>query len=143
VLAVGLPILAIVVGAVAYEWIDRGAPPGFRPTAVPMEVGAVTREHKGVHLEGTAHYLGIRQTTSGGVDYYVFPLFPPGDTQSRSVHVLVRTTTAPEALLDFANVAIEGLARTPSYEIPVKTIESIRRRGYVLEDDYVLIEAFD
>ena len=141
-LAVGIPILGVLGSAIAFEWIDRGAPPGFRPPLVPVEVSAVTRENKGVRLVGTAHYLGIRQTVSGGPDHYVFALFPTGDTQSRSIHVIVRTTRVPEELADYANITVEGLARTPSYEIPITTIEAIRKRGYTLEQDAVLIEEF-
>ena len=143
VLVVGVSIVAVLGSAVAFAWIDRGAPPGFRPPIVPVEVSAVTRENKGVRLVGTAHYLGIRQTVSGGrPDHYVFALFSTGDTQSRSIHVLVRTTRPPEALADYANITVEGLARTPGYEIPVTTIEAIRKRGYRLEQDAVLIEEF-
>jgi hypothetical protein len=140
-LAVGVPILGVLGAAVAFAWIDRGAPPGFRPPVVPIELSEVTRDSKGVRLVGTAHYLGIRQTVSGGgPDHYVFALFPTGDTQSRSIHVLVRTTRPPEDLLDYADITVEGLARAPGYEIPVTTIEAIRKRGYTLEHDAVLIE---
>jgi hypothetical protein len=135
-----VPILGIFVAAIAFLWRDRGALPGFRPTLVDVGVAEVTREHKGVRLAGTAHYLGIRQTVSSGPDRYVFALFPTGDTESRSIHVLVRTTREPEELADYANITVEGLARAPSYEIPVTTIEAIRKRGYTLEQDAVLIE---
>jgi hypothetical protein len=138
-----VPIFGIIGGAIAFEWVDRGAPPGFRPPAVPVDVTAVTREHKGVRLEGTAHYLGIKQTIAGGPDRYVFALFPTGDTQSRDIHVIVRTTRVPEELADYANVTVEGLAREPTYEISPITIEAIRNHGYRLEQDAVLIEEFD
>jgi hypothetical protein len=141
-LLVCIPIVGTLGLAIAFEWVDRGALPGFRPAAVPMEVQAVTRENKGVHLMGTAHYLGIKQTVSGGPNYYVFPLFPEGDTRSRTIHVLVRTTRVPESLVDYANITVEGLARTPGYQVPATTIDAIRKRGYELEDDYVLIEEF-
>ena len=141
-LAVGVPILGVLGSAIAFEWIDRGAPPGFRPPLVDVDVTAVTRANKGVRLHGTAHYLGIRQTVSGGPDHYVFALFPKGDMESRSIHVLVRTTREPEALADYANITVEGIAREPGYEIPATTIDAIRKRGYTLEPDAVLIDEF-
>jgi hypothetical protein len=137
-----IPIVGIIGGAIAFGWLDRGALPGFRPPIVDVDVSAVTLENKGVRVRGTAHYLGIRQTVSGGTDRYVFALFPTGDMESRSIHVLVRTTRKPEELADYANITVEGLARAPSYEIPVTTIEAIRKRGYTLEQDAVLIEEF-
>jgi hypothetical protein len=137
-----IPILGVVGSAIAFEWVDRGAPPGFRPPLVDVDVSAVTRANKGVRLHGTAHYLGIRQTVSGGPDHYVFALFPTGDMESRSIHVLVRTTRKPEELADYANITIEGLAREPGYEIPATTIDAIRKRGYTLEQDAVLVDEF-
>ena len=137
-----VPILGVFVAAIAFVWLDRGAPPGFRPPLVDVDVSQVTLENKGVRVVGTAHYLGIRQTVSSGPDHYVFALFPTGDMESRSIHVLVRTTRVPEELADYANIKVEGLAREPGYEIPATTIDAIRKRGYTLEQDAVLIDEF-
>src|SRR4030095_11497173 len=131
-LAVGVSILGVLGGVIAFEWVDRGAPPGFRPPLVDVEVSAVTRANKGVRLHGTAHYLGIRQTVSGGDARYVLALFPKGDMESRSIHVLVRTSRQPEALADYANITIEGIAREPRHEIPATTSDAIPTRGATL-----------
>lgn len=141
-LVVGVPIFGVLGSAIAFEWIDRGAPPGFRPPLVDLDVSQVTRANKGVRVRGTAHYLGIRQTVSGGPDHYVFALFPTGDMESRSIHLLVRTTRVPEELADYANITVEGIAREPGYEIPATTIDAIRKRGYTLEQDAVLVDEF-
>jgi hypothetical protein len=137
-----IPILGVLGSAVAFEWVDRGAPPGLRPPLVDVDVAAVTRANKGVRLVGTAHYLGIRQTVNGGPDHYVFALFPTGDMEGRSIHVLVRTTRKPEELADYANVKVEGIAREPGYEIPATTIDAIRKRGSTLQQDAVLVDEF-
>ena len=80
VVAILFPFLAVASGTIGVIWWDRGAPPGFNPTPHPTAIEALTREHRGVRIKGTAHYeVRLSQTMEGGeifcdmlVCYYTF-----------------------------------------------------------------------
>jgi len=138
---VGGPFVVVAGVAFGVVWWDRGAPPGFDPPIVDVEIGQITRDNRGVRLTGTAHYEAkVRQTASNGDSWTLFPLFPAGDTIGREVHVLVRTTLEPEDLYSFEDLVVEGMARPPGRLVPRAAREAIYDRGYSLTDDYVLVE---
>jgi len=127
----------------ALIWWERGAPPGFLPTPHDVSIQDITRNHRGVRVEGTAHYgLRIVQTTAE-VSWYLYPLFEPGDTMGREIKVLVRSTVQPEPLLGFEDLVIEGFARPPGRLIDASITTGLREYGYTFVDDYVLVEPFN
>lgn len=144
-LAVLLPMIVVATGAIAFYWWDRGAPPGFRPELVDVTPEQVGYDHRGVRLEGTAHYAAKLVQRSGGGDrtWYLFPVLDKGDTMGRYVEVVVRTTVEPDPLLGFEDVVIEGLARPPGSVVGPQAREAMIEAGYELDEKLVLIEAYD
>jgi len=144
VVAVLGPFLAVVLGAVGLVWWDRGAPPGFNPTPHPTEVAEVTRNHRGVRLEGTAHYVvRMTQTMKGGDNFWIFPLMKRGDTLTRTIHVLVRTPREPEDMVTFEDLTIDGLVRPPGRLVTPDIRDKFEDRGYLFEEGFVLLEPFN
>ena len=142
-LAIVLPVL--LVGAVTFGiiWWDRGAPPGFRPPVVDVVPSALTYEHRGVRLRGTAHYGARLSQRQGDETWYLFPVLDQGDTQGRQVKVLLRTQTAPDPILSFEDLAVEGLARPPGDLVGPDVDRALARIGYELDPRVVLVVAFD
>ena len=138
------PFLVVVCGAIGLIWWDRGAPPGFNPTPHPTEIEAVTRNHRGVQLKGTAHYVvRMTQKMKGGDHFWVFPLMKQGDTLSRTIKVLVRTPRGPDDLVTFEDLTIDGLVRPPGRLFTPDIRDNFEERGYLFEDDFVLLEPFN
>lgn len=140
-----LPALLVAAVTIGLIWWERGAPPGFRPRLVEVTPAEVTAGHRGVRLVGTAHYrVRLVQKEKGGEDtWWVFPVLPAGDYQGRKVKVLVRTPKEPDSLLDFEEVATEGLASEPGNVIDPQVREALTGAGYELDPDLVLVEAFE
>ena len=145
VLVLGLPLrvfLLSAAGFVGFVWWDRGAPPGFQPPAEPVAVADITRNHRGVRVEGTAHYGVKLVQKAGDSTWYLFPLFEPGDTASRDIRVVVRTQRKPGELYSFEDLQVEGLARPPGTLMPRSTQDQLTSRGYTFSPDFVLVEEF-
>jgi hypothetical protein len=145
VLAVLLPFLLVAGGATAIYWWDRGAPPGFRPEAVPVTSDEITLEHRGVRLSGTAHYaVRVREVSADGAPArHIFPVFPKGDLTGKEIRVLVRTRRAPDELVGFEDLVVEGLARPPAGQVPPEARDALAQSGYHFADRWVLVDAWD
>ncbi len=143
-LAVLLPVLLVTVAAVGVVWWDRGAPPGFRPPVVDTTPAEITYDHRGVRLVGTAHYkVRLTQKASGGDrSWYLFPVLEKGDTMGNHVRVIVRTEQAPDPMLGFEDVVVEGLARPPGAVIGPQVREALIEAGFELDEKLVLVEAW-
>jgi hypothetical protein len=142
-LAVFLPFLAVAGGAVGLIWWDRGAPPGFNPTAHPTPLSALTRDHRGVQVKGTAHYeVRLSQTMEGGDVFWVFPLMLPGDTSDREIRALVRTSRKPEHMVTYEDLTIDALVRPPGRLITPDVQDKLEEGGYHFADGFVLLEPF-
>ena len=138
------PFLLVASVTIGIIWWDRGAPPGFEPPMTDVLLSDLSRAHRGVRVRGTAHYeLRITQRDAKGTSWYLFPLFPVGDTGGREITAIVRTTTQPDPLLGFEDLTLEGLARPPGRMISGKVVDALLERGYQFSEDFVLIEAFD
>jgi hypothetical protein len=137
------PFLAVFGSALGVYWWNNGAPPGFRPAAVPLAIAEVTRDHRGVAIGGTAHLETRIEQTSGEEVWWLFPLFPKRDTSSRKIQVLVRTHTEPDAFYSFVEMKLEGMARPPGLLVPRSAREVFENGGYTLAEDFVLVEQFD
>ncbi len=144
VLVIGVPFLLVASVTIGVIWWDRGAPPGFDPPVVDVEISDINREHRGVRIRGTGHYEArVQQRSANGETWTLFPLFPKGDTLSREAHVLVRTTREIDTLYGFEDLTVEGMARPPGRLVPRAAREAIYDRGYALTDKFVLIEEFE
>jgi hypothetical protein len=141
--AVLLPFFAVAGGTIGLIWWDRGAPPGFNPTAHPTAIDGVTREHRGVQLTGTAHYtVRLNQTMEDGEVVWIFPLMAAGDTLGREIKVLVRTPRQPEHMVTFEDLIVDGIASPPGRLISPEVIDSFQDGGYDFADGFVLITPF-
>ena len=144
VAAVLIPFFAVAAGAVGIIWWDRGAPPGFNPTPHPTAFSEVNRNHRGVRLEGTAHYVvRLTQTMESGEVFWVFPFMKRGDTLTRDIKVLVRTPREPEDMVTFEDLTIDGLVRPPGRLVTPDIRDKLEDRGYLFEDGFVLLEPFN
>jgi len=142
VVVVLLPCLFVVVTGVGLWWWEHGAPPGFRPEVVDVTVDSITKDHRGVRIRGTAHLGPKLKQTAAETDtvWWVYPLTNEGQTQERLVQVVVRTTRAPDPLLGFEDRTVEGFARPPGRLLPRDARSALKKQGYELDDDLMLIE---
>jgi len=136
VVAVGV-VLAGLVGVI---WWERGAPPGFRPTAVPVAVAAITKEHRGVATEGTVHLAVRISQASGDRRWTLAPLMPQGDTQAREVRVLLRTERHLDDLATYEDVSVRGFARPPGRLVPGSVVLALEQSGYTVSEDLIVLE---
>jgi hypothetical protein len=99
-------------------------------------------------MRGTAHYLvRIQQRASnddgkplpGAVSWWTYPLFDPGETSAREIHVLVRTLREPDPGLGFEEVEVEGTVEPPYLHVPERTERLLRQGGYSLARAYVVV----
>lgn len=142
-LAVILPFLAVAGGTVGLIWWDRGAPPGFNPTPHPTPISALTRDHRGVQVKGTAHYeVRLSQTMEGGDIFWVFPLMPPGDTSGRAIRALVRTPRKPEHMVTYEDLTIDALVRPPGRLVTPELKDRLEEGGYHFAEGFVLLDPF-
>ena len=91
--------LAVSVASVGFIWWDRGAPPGFKPTLVPVDIDTINRNHRGVRIHGMArHDIRIQQKNNNDPNdiTYVFPLVPSDDINTTFIRVMVRTSQKPD-----------------------------------------------
>ena len=72
--------------------------------------------------------------------WWLYPLSNEGQTQERTVKVVVRTTRTPDPLLGFEDRTLEGFARPPGRLLPQDARNTLRQKGYELDDDLMLIE---
>ena len=138
------PCALVGLGTIGIVWWDRGAPPGFDPTPVPVAFDALTRAHRGVRVKGTAHYaVRLKQKMEGGEMFTLFPLLAHEDVMGREIKVLVRTQRFPENLVTYENLVVDGLARPPGRLVGPEIREALEEGGYHFSDNYVLIETFE
>jgi len=137
------PFLLVVTVSIGIFWWANGAPPGFRPKIHDVAFEELNYDHRGVRVKGTAHYeLRIQQGEEEGDTWYIFPLFPTGDTLGKHIRVMVRTPIAPDRLLGFEDLTVEGLARPPGQLVPRSVIGALLAKGYDVDERFVLIEQF-
>jgi hypothetical protein len=142
----GLPLLVLVAAVIAWAsfvWWDRGAPPGFQPPVEEVSLAELNRNHRGVRVQGTAHYALKLVQRQGSETYFLFPLLSPGDTKAREIRAMIRTKSEPSSLYSYEDLVVEGLARPPGTLVPISTQDQISGRGYHFAEGFVLIEAFD
>ena len=134
-------LLVLSVGIGLWSW-EHGALPGFRPEAVDVTVATITKDDRGVRISGTAHYgAKLRQTAiEADTVWWIYPLTDRGQTQERTVRVVIRTTRTPDPLLGFEDRTLEGFARPPGRLLPQDARTALQQKGYELHEDVMLIE---
>jgi len=144
-LTVLVPFIVVVGGTLGIIWWDRGALPGMRPTVHDVTVQNISRDDRGVRVRGTAHYsVRLQQRNEDRTEtWYLFPLMAKGDLNNKDVRVIVRTSREPDSLYSFEDLQVEGLARPPGRLVPIQARDALFHEGYMLDDGFVLIEAFE
>lgn len=138
--------LSIVGAAITGAWWLNLPEPRGEPVEMPL--AEIDPEEPFVRVQGTAHYaVVVRQEQQGTLllkpkTWYLFPLFPEGEVNDREIRVLVRTERAPERLVSYEEMAIEGRVSFPSSDkVPFGTeIEFGRRSDYFFSDRLVVLE---
>ena len=142
VVVVLMPCLIVLsIGIGLWSW-EHGALPGFRPPVVEVSVDTITKDHRGVRISGTAHYGAKLRQTAMETDtvWWIYPLTARGQTQERTVQVVIRTTRTPDQLLGFEDRTLEGFARPPGRLLPQDARTALRQKGYELHEDVMLVE---
>lgn len=101
-----------------------------------------------VRVAGTAHYdVVVTQHVAGNgffddKSYFVYGLFPRGNTSEREIRVLVRTERPPEARVSFEDMVISGrLVRMDNRKIPFDTETRMGRiSNYFFSDRVAILE---
>lgn len=101
-----------------------------------------------VTVTGMAHYeVVVTQTVEGNgffedQTYYVYGLFPKGNTDEREIRVLVRTQREPERMVSFEEMTISGrVGVLDSRKIPFNTERRMGQKShYYFSDRVVLLE---
>ena len=134
--------------ALFFLWMGRLWPFDGLPEAPPAEIVDLRVEMDAARVTGTAHYPMRLSIARGGrfgrpdTVWWVFPLFPSGDTMSRQITALVVSPHEPERLVGFENMTVEGWVRPPPALITPDVEQAFRESGYSFGEDYVLLEAF-
>ncbi len=131
-----------------FLWMGRLWPFSGLPDPEPATVEALRVEMDAARVTGTAHYpmrLSIVRPGRFGAEdtiWWVFPLFPEGDTHSRIIRALVVSPNEPERLVGFENMTIEGWVRPPPALVTPDIEGAFREENYSFGEDYVLFEMF-
>ena len=137
------PSVLVLLGAVGFFWWDRGAPPGFRPTIYDRSITEISLNDRGVRLKGMARYdINTKQLDENDeIMYYIFPLVPLDDINTKTIHVFVRSTIPPDELAMIEERTIEGITRPPARIISNELRRSWMRLGYRLDKRFVLVDS--
>lgn len=134
-----LLMLAILSGVNYYE---TGALPGFMPEPKDIAIEDLNVRSHGVRVHGWAHYPLHLKATVGETIYYVYPLFPEGNSTGRDIHVLVRSLVEPDPILGLEDMVVEGLVRPLTPELKAGFKDALLAKGYTINDDALLIDSY-
>ncbi|MCB9669508.1 MAG: hypothetical protein H6736_09880 [Alphaproteobacteria bacterium] len=139
-------VVAAVAGAGAVLlWTVKGMP---CDTYAPTEFFDLELGTRCVRVQGMAHYdVVVTQKVAGNgffadKTYYVYGLFPAGNTDEREIRVLVRTEREPERLVSFETMTIEGRLLPMDYrKVPFDTERRMgQKSNYFFSDRIKLLE---
>ena len=131
-----------------FLWLHRLPPFDGLPEPLLVELEEVTRDLDAVEVEVTAHYVVRAEVTlpkSIGKperSAWIFPIFPPGDTQSRTIQWLALSYEKPEHLVSFEDRVMTGWVRPPAVVVSPDLEKEFLERGYEFVPSYVLLESF-
>jgi len=131
-------------GAATWMWV-AGSPCS---TYVPVDFFDLDPSVRCVRTEGNAHYqVVVTQVVEGNgffddQTYYVYGLFPKGNTEDREIRVLVRTARAPEKYVSFESMVVEGRLLPMDYrKVPFDTETRMgKTSNYWFSDRVMLLE---
>lgn len=126
-----------------YSSWERGALPGFQPTAHPTEFKDIDIDDRGVRVAVTAHYPSRIQLSTRAGPRFAFPVFAVGDTGGRVVRLLALSPEGPDPLLGFEDRTLEGRVRPPGMSVPDALKDTLELQGYRFADDYLVLEVFE
>lgn len=114
---------------------------------VDVAVAELSLDAPHVRVKGMAHYPSATTQKAPATlvlperTYHLFALFPEQDTQGKEIRVMVRTERAPEALVDFEQMTIEGWLEPASSRILPPSTEAVLsdKRGYFFAEDLMLL----
>jgi hypothetical protein len=144
--AVPFTVVAAVAGALGIVWWQTSSWPCADYTQVDFfDLEPSTRC---VTVTGMAHYdVVVTQTVLGNgffadKTYYVFGLFPPGNTDEREIRVLVRTERKPERMVSYETMTVSGKLLPMDYrKVPFDTERRMGQQStYFFSDRIVLLE---
>lgn len=143
---VGLIGVLSFVGVVLFLWMARLPPFHGHPAPVVSTVPELRVDLDVAQVSGTAHLpLRATQQRSPGlgrapVTHWVMPLFPRGDTSSRSIHAVLVTPVAPEPLSAFEDRTVVAWVLPPAAAMTTGLERAFGEAGYTFTDDYVVLE---
>ncbi|MBM73942.1 MAG: hypothetical protein CMK59_00970 [Proteobacteria bacterium] len=139
------PSITVFLIALGFVWWDRGAFPGFRPTLYERSITEISLNDRGVRLKGMARYdIKTKQLDDHDqLMYYIFPLVPLDDINSKTIHVMVRSKIPPDDLAMIEERTVEGVTKPPTRIITTDLRRSWMRLGYRFDKRFVLVDSFD
>ena len=146
VFKVGLPLVGSLLGLVAVFWWFFGGTERAPVHYVKVNFEDLTLSEPHIEIDGMAHYtVVIHQRVPGNLfrderELYVFALFPEHDTKSRSIPLLVRSSSKPEDLVSYEMMTVQGTLRPPIRDVlPFQTEALFGKRGDYFFADYLLV----
>ena len=102
-----------------------------------------------VRVAGMAHYQAVvKQETPATLfrqarTAYLFGIFPPYDTSGRAINVLVHSPIAPEDMVSYELMKVEGRLVVPDLQLVPADTEVIlgKRSDYFFTDELVVLKA--
>ncbi len=139
--------LTLIAGFGLLGWMSYAPPPSGAPVSVPLAELSLSGPRY-VSVSGVAHYGSVvTQRTQGGLlaepaTWSLFGLFPDGDLAGREIKVLVRTMRAPERLVSFEYLTVEGALMPPDPRlVPMAVRDALADGGeWWLADDVLVLD---
>jgi len=144
------PFVAVFLGGVIAMVALKGCGGRTPPADVPWVAWAdLDAETPYVRTSGTAHYgVVVTQHVPGNLirdaeTTYLYPLMAPGDVTERRVRVFVRSHQAPEELVSFEGMAVEGWLSRATPDLAGYDVEVAlgRTSEYFFADDMLFLDA--
>ena len=143
-----LLLLGVAALATFYLWASR-LPPFDRAEPVELAFEDLDVSYEAVRVKGTAHYpIKMSQNRPATLfrperTWYIFPLFPPGDTMGRQIKVMVVSPNEPERLVSLEDMTVEGWALPARAAYGPEVEQGMLSKGYSFADEYFVIELFE
>lgn len=145
----GALVALLAIGLVTFFlWLNRLPPFDGLPEPTPVAFEDASAEYEAITVSGTARLtakqMSVRPASLGKAEstWWLYPLFPKGNTSSNAVTVMVLSPVEPDALAGFEDMTLSGWARPPAALMTPQSEHNLRERGYTFEDDYIVLEVF-
>lgn len=131
-----------------FLWMVRLPPFDGHSEPVATPLSELRFDQDAVRVEGTAHYaLKVSYDVPAkwgrqAHTRWLFPLFERQDTMGRSVTTMISSPVAPENLVSFEDMVVEGEARKPQIAMTASVETAFKELGYTFAEDYVLVVVY-